>query len=80
MNIENMNLDEYKTYNSSMASFTEMWKSCYFAMLTNPEYYLELLSKDGHKASQEDLHELSWKYAKELHRATTQYLDNPGGG
>jgi hypothetical protein len=80
MSIEKMNLDEYKSYNSSMASFTEMWKSCYFAMLSNPEYYHGILSNDGHKASQEDFLDLSWKYAKELKRATTQYLENPGGG
>jgi hypothetical protein len=67
MSVETMSLDEYKTYISSMVSFTEMWKSCYFAMLSNPEYKGK---------QQNELLDLSWKFAKDLHSATGQYLES----
>lgn len=66
MNIEMMSLEEYKKYITSTVAFMEMWQSCYFALLSNSKYA---------EHSIEELHELSWKHAEELKRATRQYLE-----
>lgn len=66
MNSKMMNLDEYKNYITSKIAFMEMWQSCYYALLSNPQYS---------EKSMEDLHDLSWKHAKELKRSVRQYLE-----
>ena len=67
MNPKAMNLEEYTEYITSMVGFMEMWQSCYYALLSNPEHS---------KLPMEKLHNLSWDHAKELKRATRQYLEN----
>lgn len=66
MNLEMMSLEEYTEYITSTVAFVEMWKSCYYSLLSNPEYS---------EKSMHDLHELSWEHAKELKRACRQYLE-----
>jgi hypothetical protein len=66
MNPKMMSLEEYKDYINSMVAFMDMWQSCYYALLSNPEYSGKQM---------EELHDLSWKHAKELKRATSQYLE-----
>jgi hypothetical protein len=66
MNTESMSLKEYKTYLDSTVAFMEMWQSCYYALLSNPEH--------AHKEC-EELHKLAGKHAKELKRACRQYLE-----
>ncbi len=66
MNLEMMSLEEYTKYITSTVAFMEMWKSCYYSLLSNPEYSGK---------SMDELHDLSWKHAEELKRATRQYLE-----
>lgn len=66
MTRETRSLEEYKDYITSTVAFMEMWQSCYYALLSNPEHTGRPM---------EELHELSWKHAKELKRAARQYLE-----
>jgi hypothetical protein len=67
MNPKNMSLEDYTEYVTSTVGFMEMWQHCYYALLSNP----------AHSEKQmEDLHELSWKHAKELKRAARHYLES----
>lgn len=66
MTRETMSLEKYTSYITSTVAFMEMWQSCYYALLSNPEYTGRPM---------EELHDLSWEHAKELKRATGHYLD-----
>ena len=52
-------VEEYIAYTTSTISFIEMWKSCYYALLSNPQYS---------EKSMEELRDLSWKHAEGLKR------------
>jgi len=70
MNTAMMSLEEYGKYVTSTVAFMEMWQSCYFALLSNSKYA---------EHSMDELHNLSWEHAKELKRATRQYLERQHG-
>jgi hypothetical protein len=38
MTRQTTSLEEYKDYITSTVAFMEMWQSCYYALLSNPEY------------------------------------------
>ena len=67
MSLETMGFEKYKEFETSMTSFMQKWKNCYYALLSNPDY--------TSKYNDDQLHEISWKLAEELHRATGQYLE-----
>jgi hypothetical protein len=67
MSPKNMNLEEYTEYITSAVGFMEIWQHCYYALLSNPGYS---------EKQMEELHDLSWKHAKELKRAARQYLES----
>jgi hypothetical protein len=59
-------VEEYIAYTISTISFIEMWKPCYYTLLSNPQYS---------EKSMKELRELSWKHAEGLKRDTRHYLE-----
>lgn len=65
MSVEKISSEEYQKYMSSGVSTIEIWKSCYFAMLSNPE----------HKNTEmRDLVKLSRAHALALKTAMREHL------
>jgi transketolase N-terminal domain/subunit len=65
MSVEKMSTEECQEYMSSASSTIDIWKSCYFAMLSNPEY------KD---TEMRDLVTLSRTYALALKTEMREHL------